>query len=115
MRNSGKRKAIPRHELSLYWQRCQAGKFAQATQVGRHNCSVFPDEMMQGSVIFNSLTQKAVGFYFLSVEIDPRIVVAYKGGVIGFAPEVLNHVEAMFSVSPYDKLSVSWGTLKNTQ
>ncbi len=105
----------PRGDMSLYWQRCQAGMFDRGTWLGTHSCPSFPDFITQGSVIFNSLTGKAVGFYLIKVELDPQLVAAQKDKVLGFSPEVLTQVEAMFSVSPHDKLPTSWGALKNTR
>ena len=106
----------PLGEMSLLWRRCKAGVFERGTWLGRtHDCAHFSDEMMQGSVIFNSLTGNAIGFYLIKVELDPQQVSSRKDRVVSFAPAVLAQVEAMFSVSPHDKLPVSWGALKNTR
>lgn len=105
----------PLGEMSLLWRRCRAGVFTRETWLGTHNCTPFPDEMMQGSVIFNALTGDAVGFYLIKVEPHPQRVSARRDRVVGFTPAVLDQVEAIFSVSPYDKLPVSWGALKNKQ
>ena len=105
----------PLVEMSLLWRRCRAGVFTRETRLGTHNCSPFPDEMMQGSVMFNALTGDAVGFYLIKVEPHPQRVFVRNDRVVGFTPAVFAQVEAMFSVSPHDKLPVSWGALKNTR
>lgn len=107
--------ALPLGEFSLLWRRCRAGVFTRETWLGTHDCFPVPDEMMQGSVIFNSLSGDAVGFYLIKVELDPQRVFARQDRVVGFTPAVRAQVEALFSVSPHDKLPVSWGALKSTR
>ena len=107
----GEDKPPPFSAMSLYWQRCQAGMFDHVTQLGTHTCSS-PGAITQGSVIINSLTGEAVGFYLIRVVPDLTQVAALKHMVVGFSPEVRVQVEAMLSVSPHDKLPTSWGTLK---
>ena len=108
----GENKPPPFSAMSLYWQRCQAGMFDHVTQLGTHNCSSLPGAITQRSVIINSLTGEAVGFYLIRVVPDLAQVAAPKHMVVGFSPEVRVQVEAMLSVSPHDKLPTSWGTLK---
>lgn len=103
----------PLVDLSLYWQRCQSGTFDSETGLGAHTCAPLPDTAIQGSVIFNSLTGNAIGFYLIKAVLDHTHVVARKGKVLSFSPEILTQVDAMLSISPHDKLSVSWGALKN--
>ncbi len=107
--------AIAHAELSLYWQRCQAGTFDHETQLGTNTCASFPTSTTQGEAIFNALTLKAVGFYLIKAAPDPTHVVVHKRMVLGFAPAVRAQVEALVSVSPRHKLPLTWGTLKDTQ
>ena len=96
-------------ELSLHWQRCKAGDFAQGALLGEHSCVSSPP----GAAIFAAPTGRLVGFYFNEFRYDARgVLVTKETKALRFPDELIRYTTASFTVSGIDKLPSLWGEIK---
>ena len=94
------------HVFTLRQRRCRAGKFDDDTLRAAHSCVTPLATHSFGAPLFNSNTERLVGFYlWLNVQKDGAEAVA-------ISADVLEELDAAYAPANFESLLLEWANLK---